>query len=87
MCLAVPARLIDRTDQATGTVDLHGTRIEVSVALVPEVSVGDWVLVHAGFAIAQLDEAEAEATFAVLEDLRQAEQAAAPSGVAEGGAS
>lgn len=40
--------------------------------MTPEAAVGDWVLVHAGFAIQQLDEAEAKETFAVLEDLEKA---------------
>jgi len=42
------------------------------VVLTPEASVGDWVLVHAGFAIQRLDAAEARATFAVLDDLAAA---------------
>jgi len=71
MCLAVPARVTERNgDQAVA--DLHGNRVPVCVVLTPEASVGDWVLVHAGFAIQRLDAAEARATFAVLDDLAAA---------------
>ncbi|MCK5113902.1 MAG: HypC/HybG/HupF family hydrogenase formation chaperone [Phycisphaerae bacterium] len=46
-----------------GVVDFQGSRVEASLAMTPGVGVGDWVLVHAGFAIAQLDDEEAQATF------------------------
>jgi hydrogenase expression/formation protein HypC len=69
MCLAVPARIVEQQDEQTATADLHGNRVRVSTMLVPEAGIGSWVLVHAGFAIETLDEAEAQATFAVLRDL------------------
>jgi hydrogenase expression/formation protein HypC len=70
MCLAVPAKLIKQYgDEAE--VDLHGNRVCVSTALVPDASEGDWLLVHAGFAIQQLDEQEAEQTWAILNDLNE----------------
>ena len=72
MCLAIPAKLVELTDEQTGTADLHGNRVAVSTMLVPEARVGDWVLLHAGFAIQRLDEEEAEATWAVLRDLEAA---------------
>jgi hydrogenase expression/formation protein HypC len=53
-------------------VDLHGNRVRVSTLLVPEVKDGDWVLVHAGFAIQQLTAETLEETWAVLEDLKNA---------------
>jgi hydrogenase expression/formation protein HypC len=49
-------------------VDFQGSRAEVSLALVPEASAGDWVLVHAGFAISVLNEAEARETWQYLEE-------------------
>lgn len=67
MCLAVPAKIVDLVE-TTATADLHGNRISISTLLVPEVSVGDWVLVHAGFAIQRLDQAAAEETFAILRE-------------------
>ena len=84
MCLAVPGQLVkikkDGSDDisATGTVDFQGSRIEVGLALTPEAAVGDWVLVHAGYALNVLDEQEARETWEYLqleEEVRQAEQA------------
>lgn len=71
MCLAVPALLV-KCDGGEAMADLHGTQVQISTALVPEAGVGDWVLIHAGFAIKKLDKGELEDTWAVLEDLAQA---------------
>ncbi len=68
MCLAIPMKLIERRE-ALGVAELDGVRREVSLMLQPEVEIGDFVLVHAGYAIGVVDEAEANAT---LELLRQA---------------
>lgn len=65
MCLAVPMKLIRRDDLA-GEVELDGVRREVSLLMLPEAELGDYVLVHAGFAIGKVDQAEAEATIALL---------------------
>ena len=65
MCLAVPGRIIDQRG-TEATVDFQGSRVDVSLILTPEASVDDWVLVHAGFAISQLDEAEALETWSYL---------------------
>jgi hydrogenase expression/formation protein HypC len=70
MCLAVPAQVVE-TDGDEALVDLHGNRVQVCTVLAPEAGVGDWVLVHAGFAIQRLDAEEAEATWAILEDLNR----------------
>ncbi len=65
MCLAVPAQVIDcRGDEAT--VDLQGNTLKISKVMTPAVARGDWVLVHAGFAITQLDEADARETWDYL---------------------
>ncbi len=69
MCLAVPAKLVAH-EADEGVVDLHGNRVQVNTMLVPYAAVGDWLLVHAGFAIQRLDEEEAEATWSVLADLQ-----------------
>ncbi|MBU0754113.1 MAG: HypC/HybG/HupF family hydrogenase formation chaperone [Planctomycetes bacterium] len=70
MCLAVPGKIVEMKDHEgsfpTGTVDFQGSRIEVSLALVPGAGRGDWVLVHAGFAISRLEEAEAMETWDYL---------------------
>ena len=70
MCLAVPAQ-VKSCDGNDAVVDLHGNRVRVSMLLVPEVKEGDWVLVHAGFAIQLVSPEDAKETFAVLEDLEK----------------
>ena len=67
MCLAIPAQ-VERIDGRKGTVVLDGNRTEVVLAMVPGVQVGDWVLIHAGYAIATLDEATARETFDLLKE-------------------
>lgn len=70
MCLAVPGQVVTVDHDAPlprGTVDFGGTRREVCLAYVPEVAVGDHVLVHVGFAIAIVDETEAARTWELLE--------------------
>jgi len=80
MCLAVPGRIIaiadDEDPAAMGpiaTVDFQGSRLHVSLAAVPEASLGDWVLVHAGFALNVLDEEQARDTWRYLQDAGLAE--------------
>lgn len=71
MCLAVPAQVIALTG-TDAQVDLQGSTLCVSTLLTPDVGLGDWVLVHAGFAIAQLDAAEAQETWDYLRQLGDA---------------
>ncbi len=66
MCLAVPSRVVDIKD-TIATVDVDGVKREASIMLLDEVKKGDYVIVHAGFAISKLDEESAEQT---LKDLR-----------------
>lgn len=68
MCLATPARIGERTGD-DAWVTLGETRIRVNLCMTPDAGVGDWVLVHAGFAIQQLDEADARAIWSVLDEL------------------
>ena len=65
MCLAVPGKIVER-DGEEAVVDLQGSRLKISVLLAPEANVGDWVLVHAGFAITQIEEADALETWEYL---------------------
>jgi len=58
MCLAVPARIVE-IDKQMATVEIGGSRREASLVLLPDASMGDYVLLHAGFAISRIDEAEA----------------------------
>jgi len=74
MCLAVPGKIAEITDAPddpvggrVAAVDFQGSRVEVSLAMTPEAEPGDWVLVHAGFAITLLDEDEARETWEYLD--------------------
>jgi hydrogenase expression/formation protein HypC len=69
MCLAVPAEVVEIHDGEMATVDADGARAKVSVQLVDDVSVGDFVLVHAGFAIEKVDQEEAERTMELIREL------------------
>lgn len=73
MCLGIPGQIIEISDRAGGLarVDISGVRREVNVALVDDplepLEVGAWVLIHVGFALARIDEADARETLALLE--------------------
>ncbi|MFK5958874.1 MAG: HypC/HybG/HupF family hydrogenase formation chaperone [Lutibacter sp.] len=74
MCLSIPGKLIEITNQLddvfrTGKVSFDGILKEVSLTLVPEANVGDYVMVHVGAAISIIDEAEATKTFDLLKQL------------------
>lgn len=71
MCLGVPGRITEIQDglMKMGTVDIDGSALEVCLAYVPEAGIGDYVLVHAGFALTQLDEDEAHTTLELLKSL------------------
>ena len=79
MCLAVPGRVVeifddDATGLKRGKIDFGGIRKEVCLAFTPEVVLGDYVLVHVGFALTIVDEAEANRIFdqwAVIEELTE----------------
>ncbi len=75
MCLAVPGRLTEiagEGDERTGKVDFGGVQRQVSLAYVPEATVGDYVLIHVGFAISVIDEQSAQETLEALAQLGQA---------------
>lgn len=79
MCLAVPAKIISLNFNAdellqTGFVDFSGVQKEISLAYVPEANVGDYVIVHAGFALSILDEDEALASLQAFADLAEFEK-------------
>jgi len=71
MCLAVPGRILE-IDGDTARVDFGGITREANVILVPEAAVDSYVLVHAGFAIQVLNEAEAEETLSLFRQLAEA---------------
>ena len=68
MCLAIPMRLLER-DRLQGTAELDGVRRKVGLMLCPEARVGEYVLVHAGYAIGTIDEAEATRTLALIAEV------------------
>jgi hydrogenase expression/formation protein HypC len=70
MCLAVPAQIVKREDMLA-TVDVGGVQRQVSMLLLPEAQIGDYVLVHAGFAMQQIDEEEAKLTWSLLQEMAE----------------
>ena len=69
MCLAIPGKVIEISDDAAllmGKVDFGGVRKEACLAYTPDVQLGDYVIVHVGFSISRMDEAEALITLEVL---------------------
>jgi hydrogenase expression/formation protein HypC len=68
MCLALPMR-ITALDGALATIAVEGLEQQCSVMLVPDAAVGDYVLVHAGFAISVIDEAEAQETYDLFREI------------------
>ncbi|MFB0546796.1 MAG: HypC/HybG/HupF family hydrogenase formation chaperone [Anaerolineae bacterium] len=79
MCVAVPARVVEIGGQIA-RLELGGVTREASLMLLPEVKVGDYVIVHAGFAIERLDEKEAEKTLELLAELGTLELAGEETG-------
>lgn len=73
MCLAIPGRIqhIQDDDLRTGTVSFAGVTKEICLAMVPEAQVGDYVIVHVGFAISKVDEQAAKTTLAMMEEFGQ----------------
>jgi hydrogenase expression/formation protein HypC len=70
MCLAVPMKLLEITpDGGHGVADLDGARYDVNLDLIEAPLVGDFVIVHAGFAIERLDHVEADARLSLFEQL------------------
>ena len=69
MCLAVPAKVVAIGDGQMATIELAGVTRKVALDLVPETKVGDYVIVHVGFAIQRLDEVEARKTLSLLDEL------------------
>jgi hydrogenase expression/formation protein HypC len=66
MCLAIPSKIIEK-DQFRAVVDVYGARREINLMLMPEeVDLGDYVLVHAGFAIQKVDEVAAQEALKVI---------------------
>lgn len=71
MCLAVPAKIEQVLDDENAIVDFGGVKKTISLALVEDVAVGDYVIVHVGFALQKLDVEEAERTLALFAEMNQ----------------
>ena len=82
MCLGIPGRIIKIDDVAKklATADVSGVKRQINIACIvdeehpPEACIGDWVLIHVGFAMSRIDEAEAAETLRILTELGEAQQ-------------
>ena len=71
MCLAVPVKILSLKDNKMSEVELDGVKRDVSVSLIEDPAVGDYVLLHAGFAIEKIDEEQAQETLKALRQISQ----------------
>jgi hydrogenase expression/formation protein HypC len=72
MCLAIPVQVVELGAGDTAMVDLGGVRKEISLALLTDVQVGDYVILHVGYALSKLDPEEAERTLALFAEINAA---------------
>ncbi len=73
MCLAVPMKVIEIKEGGTGVCELEGISYDVDLSLIEKTEVGDFVIVHAGFAIERLDVEEANERLQLFEDLAESQ--------------
>ena len=73
MCLAIPMKLI-KIEGNKGVVELSGVQKEISLDLLREVEIGDYLIIHAGFAIERLNEKEAKKTLAIWEEIAEVQK-------------
>ena len=73
MCLGIPAKIVCIDQDKQGEIDYLGTRVRTSFLLLDNPRVGDWVIVHAGFAISRLNEKEAQEKLSLLKEISEAE--------------
>ena len=71
MCLAIPGRILEIVDDSNrlAKVDVAGVQRTVNVGLLDDADIGDWVLIHVGFALSKVDEEEARATLSLLQEM------------------
>ena len=76
MCLAIPGKIVEIVDDENriAKVDVGGVRRNVNIGMLDDVIVGDYVLIHVGFAMSKVDEKEAEETLRLLQDLGSYEE-------------
>jgi len=72
MCLGIPSKIVELdSGRKTGRVDHLGTKVAADFALLEEPRIGDWVILHAGFAISRLDDGEARKTLALIREVAE----------------
>lgn len=71
MCLAIPVQIVSLLDDNKALIEIDGVQKEISVALLDHVEVGDYVIVHVGYALNRLDEAEAKKTLTLFQELAE----------------
>lgn len=71
MCLGVPGKIIELLKDDMAYIDVNGNRVEISIVLTPDVQPGQFVMVHAGFAIQIMDEKEANESLALMLELQR----------------
>lgn len=69
MCLAVPTQIVEVLGGGLARCDLNGVKKEINVSLIDDPQVGDWVIVHVGFALNRIDEVQAQETLKMLASL------------------
>jgi hydrogenase expression/formation protein HypC len=74
MCLGIPVKLIEVENPNVGKVEIGGIRRRINLALLDNAKTGDYVLLHAGFAITKVDKAEAEETIDLLKKLEDEQE-------------
>ncbi|MBY0575813.1 MAG: HypC/HybG/HupF family hydrogenase formation chaperone [Gallionellaceae bacterium] len=74
MCLAIPARIEELTTPGNAIVNLGGVRKEISLALVDDAAVGEYVIVHVGYALQKVDEQEAIRTLEMFAEMGQLDE-------------
>jgi hydrogenase expression/formation protein HypC len=74
MCLAVPAKIVEVDESGQGTASYLGSEVKANFSLVPQARPGDWVILHAGFAISVMDAREARETLRLFKELAATER-------------
>lgn len=69
MCLAIPGKIVILQEAGNAIVDIGGVRKQVNVSLLPDIALGDYVIVHVGYALSRVDEQEAQRTLSLFAEL------------------
>jgi len=72
MCLAIPAKVTKLLDEEKATVDVNGTFYDISTSFVEDVKIGDYLLVHVGYALSKIDKDEAKKTLDLIDQMNEA---------------